>query len=205
MPEKSRVKISFVAYLTIALIIVLGNSFLSGFGFHTEYTISRYIGLSAWSAILFALTGLFIFFHLLKFLKSVKSTHKMNLVWWILSLIVIFALIGVCLCPVGYFDETFGDFGTVSKIHRISAFIMFCTTIPMVFLTALKFRKKTSFFILSLIFVVYGLLFVAGYATSFPPFMNTILFTEAFFLIFFLILMLKIPSAPASTPEKLDK
>ena len=206
--QRARVKIALATYIAVALIIVLGNSFISNAGFHTEYTISRYIGLSAWSAIFFALSCFFIFNHLLRFLNSVKKTHQMNFLWWILSLIVIIALICVGLFPVGYFDETFGEFGTVSILHRTSAFIMFCTTIPLVLLTALKFRRIKLLFISCLVFVVYGLAFVVAYTTNFAPFMSLILFFEAFFLAFFLAILLQIPTSPEESeknPKKLDK
>lgn len=201
MPRKTNLKLAFLAYLTIVPLIVLLNSFALGFNFHTEYTISRYIGLTYWSAITFALTSVFIFINVLKYLLKVGREYKMNKIWWVIALITIVALIGVGFCPVGLFDKTFGDFGTVSKIHRASAFIMFCSAIPTVFLTALKFRERKSLLVSAIIFVLYGLAFVFCYIYNFRPMMDYILFFEAFFLIFFLINLYLIPEKTEKTKK----
>ncbi len=211
MKPKTRIKVALFAYLLVALVIVLGNSFLKNFGFHTEYTISRYIGLSTWSAILFGISSLFIFWQVLKYIIFIGKTKKMNKLWWIISIITVSALISVGLCPVGYFDQTFGDFGTVSIIHRLSAFIMFCGSIPMILLTALKFKETKSLLIPSIIYIIYSLAFVICYSLNVEIFFNSILFSEAVFLTNFYIIMLLIPiseekgKTDTSTSENLDK
>lgn len=192
------------------MIIVLGNSFLYDFGFHTNYTISRYIGLSTWSALLFLFASLGIFYNVLKYVLAIRREHKMNLLWTIVSITTVTMLIFVGLFPVGYFDKTFGDFGIVSTLHRSFACAMFCLSIPMVFLTALHFRHEKQFLTPSIIFVIYGLFFVFCYHLQLQFFMNSILFFESAFLAYFLSILLiiptrKTPEITLPTPDKLDK
>lgn len=201
--NKAHIVIASLIYLIVTLAIVLINSFVLNFGFHTEYTISRYIGLSTWSAVTFSFASLFIFYHIFKYLSFIKSKHNMNKLWWIISLITIIALVIVGLFPVGYFDQTFGNFGIVSKIHRTSAYIMFCSSILMVFLTVIKFYKERFFSTVSILFIIYGLLFVFGYAFNITFFQNIILFFEAIFLAFYLSVLYIIPKSlkSAKTPK----
>ena len=195
--NRTYIKTAFFIYLLVTFTIILSNSFIFNFNFHTEYTISRYIGLSTWSAIIFAIASLIIFYNIFQYLKNIKKEHKMNKLWWFISLITIIALIFVGLFPVGYFDQTFGDFGVVSKIHRTSAYIMFCSSILMTFLTTIKFYKERIFRTVSIFFIIYGLLFVFGYAFNVNFFQNTILFSETVFLAIYLLVLYLIPEKPS--------
>ena len=199
MPEKTYIKLAIAVYILVVLVVVLGNSFLCDFDFHTNYTISRYIGLSTWSALLFLMASLAVFYNVLKYVLFLRREHHMNKIWSIVSILTVSALIGVGIFPVGYFDQTFGDFGVVSTLHRSFACAMFCLSIPMIFLTTLHFRHENRFLIPSTIFVVYGLFFVFCYHFQLQFFMNSILFFESAFLAYFLSLLLIIPVKESKT------
>lgn len=190
MQPKIHVKISLFTYILITLIIVCGHSFLENYGFHLDYTISRYIGLNIWSILLFLATSIFIFINIMKYLKYLKTTFKMNNFWWVIAIITMMSLLGVGLCPIGYFDEVYGDFGPVSIMHRITSSTMFCFSILLVFMMALKFRAEKPFFFASLLYVIYGLTFTALYALNSQFLMNNIFIFEATFLAFFYIVLL---------------
>lgn len=207
MKPKTRVKIALSTYLLITFIIVLGHTFFDGFGFHFNYTISRYIGLSFWSAILFLLTSIFIFWQIIKYIKTVKDEKRMGKLWWIVSIVTVSALIGVGLCPLELFDSVYGEFGLVSILHRAFSGTMFCLSIIMVLLTALKFLKSKSFLVPSLIYIIYGLFFVVCYSLNLKFFFDFILIFEAIFLTNFYIIMLLIPnmSENKNKTEDIDK
>lgn len=194
MKPKSLISLALSIYLLATFIIVFGHSFLESFGFHFDYTISRYIGLTTWSALFFLVISLIIFALVFKYILYLKKTYQMSRLWWIISVITVVSLIGVGLCPIGYFDKVYGDFGVVSHLHRLFSNTMFCLSILMVFLTALKFHKIKSFFIPSVFYIIYTLAFVVCYASNFSFFFNHILIFEALFLTFFYIIMLLVPS-----------
>ncbi len=190
MQPKTHVKISLLTYILITTIIVGGHSFLENYGFNLDYTISRYIGLKTWSAVLFFATSIFIFINIMKYLEFLKKTFKMNTVWWTIAIITMVSLLGVGLCPIGYFDEVYGDFGFVSIVHRITSSMMFCFSIILVLLMALKFHTEKPFFLLSLLYAFYGLTFITLYMLNVQLFVQNIFIFEATFLAFFYIILL---------------
>ncbi len=199
MQPKTHVKISLLIYALATLIIVGGHSFLENYGFHLNYTISRYIGLNTWSAILFLITSIFVFINIIKYLKYLKTTFKMGTVWWVIAIIMMASLLCVGLFPIGYFDEVYGDFGLVSILHRITSSTMFCISVLLVFLTALKFRTEKLLFFTGIMYAIYGLTFITLYALSVPILVNNIFIFESAFLVFFhIVLLLK------QTEKRLD-
>ena len=190
MQSKAHVKISLFTYILITFIIVGGHSFLENYGFHLDYTISRYIGLNTWSATLFLATSIFIFVNIMKHLKCLKDTFNMSNFWWIIAIITMVSLLGVGFCPIGYFDKIYGDFGPVSIVHRITSSMMFCFSILLVFMMTLKFRAEKPFFFASLLYVIYGLTFITLYMLNSQLLVNNIFIFEATFLAFFYIVLL---------------
>lgn len=190
MQPKTHVKISLITYILITIIIVVGHSIFAGRGFHLDYTISRYIGLGTWSAILFLATSIFIFVNILKYLEYLKTTYNLNNFWWAVAIITMVSLLGVGLCPIGYFDEIYGNFGLVSTIHRIASSTMFCSSLLLIFLTIPKAYKEKRFFIASILYLIYGCFFVICYTLNLHFLFNNIFIFESTFLTFFYIVLL---------------
>ncbi len=190
MQPKTHVRISLLTYILATIIIVGGHSLLGNYGFYLDHTISRYIGLGIWSSILFLAVSIFIFINIMKYLKHLKTTYKMGNFWWAIAIITMVSLLGVGLCPLGFFDQTYGDFGLVSILHRISSSMMFCFSIVLVFLMTLKFHTEKPFFISSLLYIICGLAFIVCYMLNLSLFMNIIFIFESAFLAFFYIVLL---------------
>lgn len=191
--SKAPIKIGVIIFVFVVLCIVFGNSFLFGHGFHIEYSISRYIGLELWSAIFFFLNSLFLVNLLLIFYKKIKTTFKMPKLWQICFIIMIITFIGLSCCPVGFFDETWGDFGVVSHLHRFFSFSMFLISILVSIINFFKFQGRKSK-IITLSFAIYGTLFAISYAVNNSFVLNGFLFFETLFLLWFLTSLLVISS-----------
>lgn len=76
------------------------------YGFHIDYTISRYVGLETWSAIVFGLGNVMVAYLSFRFLMWIQVRGKVPK-WLMLILAGIFVvgLLGLSACPMGYFDE----------------------------------------------------------------------------------------------------
>lgn len=198
---KSGVRIAFLVFMIVTFVIVFSHSFLEGFGLHFEYTISRYVGLTYWSAILFLICNLNLGGLIFRFLREIMAKWKMSKVWWICAVFMILMLILLSCCPVGLFDENWGDFGVVSLIHRFSSKAMFVAALFTAFETIVKFRKSRTVKIAGILFIFYGLFCVGSVLSDFSVFNQYILFFEWGFLVFYLVFLLMIPEFSKKNKE----
>ncbi|MBQ6570753.1 hypothetical protein IJI02_00175 [Candidatus Saccharibacteria bacterium] len=192
----------------VELLIVLTHSFLEGYGFHLEYSFSRYIGLEPWSIILFFFTALAILFSLFGFYRIFDRLNHLNLLEKLSALIMSIGLLGLSVCPVGFFDQTWGDYGVVSQLHRIFASIMFTFSTIFVFLLLIRFRRNRHFLLASALFVSYGFVLIVSYALKFAWISRYFLIAESVFLFLFptlLALFLPVPEEENSAIIKEKK
>lgn len=193
MPEVKRrwmleVILLFVSTASLAVIV---NSLL-GYGFHTEFSISRYVGLETWSAIVFALGNFVVAYLMVQYLYALGEAWKMSRWFYWLVVVMAIALIGLSVCPVGYFDSEWASYGTSapSRIHELCSRLMFAMMLFVTMAVALRrdTSKETRF--ANLIFVAYGLLCLFGYLTKGAWFVNALLFFESSYLLSFMVLCL---------------
>lgn len=183
---KNNFRISFFLTFFSILIIFLVQSTIGGFGFNFDYSVSRYVGLTAVSASIFLLCNIANICLLFPALKSVKRSLNLNIVWYIISIIMLVALLSLSICPVGLHDEVWGEFGTISVIHRISAGTMFVLAIILSTLTLSKLKRHLPIFLLFIAFIAYGAVFVLGFRSNAPIVTDNMLFLESEFLLWFL-------------------
>lgn len=189
--NQKTIKAIMLAYFIVILIIVVSHSFFEGYGFHLDYTISRYLGLTSWSAALFLATSIASFVFLFKFILRFKKDHKMNVLWFILACLMLVGLLGLSFCPIGLHDEVYGEFGTVSVCHRLFSITMFASSIAFAGLSFLKFKEKTTRLNLAS-FAVYGSAVALLYATENPFLMDLIFLFEGLFLIWIMVVLLNL-------------
>ena len=177
-----------ILYYVVISVIVLSHSFLEGYGFHLDYTISRYLGMTFWSAILFLVTSIISSIILFKFILKFKKEHKMNSLWFVFAVLMLIGLLGLSFCPIGLFDEVYGEFGIVSLCHRFFSITMFSSSIAFSGLSFLKFKEKTTRLNLAS-FAVYGSAVALLYATENPFLMDLIFLFEGIFLIWITVIL----------------
>lgn len=189
--EQTKIKTIMVIYGIVISIIVVSHSFIEGYDFHLDYTISRYLGLMCWSAILFLITSIFSAAALFKFILRFKNRHKMNILWFITACLMLIGLLGLSICPIGLHDEVYGNFGTVSICHRYFSIVMFASSVVFAGLSFLKFKEKTTRLNLGT-FVIYGSAVALLYATENPFLMDLIFLFEGIFLIWMMVVLLNL-------------
>lgn len=191
--ERADILVSFLLFMVVVSIIVFTHAFVEGYGLHFSYSISRYIGLTPWSAILFFLNSLVIAFFMYKYLRKTMLEWNMTRLWWLCSVLMLVMLVMLAACPVGLFDARWGDFGIISILHQFSSRCMFLLAVLTGIETMIKFRKAKFIRFFSLFFVLYGAIFAILTTVGNWFVLDNMLFFEWAFLAFYLIMMIGIP------------
>ena len=186
--EQTKIKTLMILYCVVISVIVLSHSFLEGYGFHLDYTISRYLGMTFWSAILFLATSIISSVAILKFILKFKKEHEMNSLWFVFAILMLAGLLGLSFCPIGLFDEVYGEFGIVSLCHRFFSITMFSSSIAFAGLSFLRLKEKSTRINLAT-FAVYGTIVAVSYVMNIPFLMNYIFIFEGLFLIWIMAIL----------------
>ncbi len=175
-------------FLFTSLLAVTLNSLR--YGWHWGYSISRYVGLETWSAVLFALGNIGVAALFGKYLYAVSETWQMSRWFYVVIVVTAMALLGLSACPIGYFDLPGANYGSSapSQIHQICSRLMFACMLLMAFVWQLsgKVHAKTRCF--CAVFVVYGVICVVAYLMEWDWFFRTLLVFESAYILGFMVL-----------------
>ena len=191
--NKKLVQLPMFVFTSVVVVVVFLQSVAFGMGFHTDWTISRYMGSSKWSAILFALCNIGIALSVLKYLYNVKREHNLSWFWFLIVIVMILSFMLLSFCPVGLFDEQWGQFGVVSYIHRYSSYTLFVSMILITISTLVEIRRGLAINIFGLFAVVLACISVYCFLTGFDIFNGYVLFFEYAYIMVNLIFYLLIP------------
>lgn len=187
--NKKLILLALVIFVVTAGMAVAVNSLL-GTGLRFDYTISRYVGLEVWSAVVFAFGNFVVAGMILYYLYEAIQVWKMpRLAYWCVVIMLI-GLIGLSVCPIGYFDPVGAKYGTsvISLIHGLCSRTMFVTMMVMMAVVALNTMASKTTRILGVVFIVYGLMCLCGHLSQAEWFTSTVLVTESLYLISFMVL-----------------
>lgn len=190
----------FVVTSGIAVTI---NSLL-GAGLRFDYTISRYVGLETWSAVVFALGNFVVAGMMLKYLYGMAEIWKMpRWVYWLIVVMLV-SLIGLSVCPIGYFDPEWAKYGTSapSLIHGLCSRVMFASMLVVVTMVVLCTLASKWTRIFAIVFVVYGAFCLYGYFSKVAWFEHTVLVFESLYLFGFMVMCLMLKSKEMIKGEK---
>jgi len=166
-----------------SLLAVVVNSF--GYGFHLDYTISRYVGLETWSALLFGLGNVVVAWFSWKFLLWIQAECEIpKWLMVILAGIFIVGLLGVSVCPMGYFDEPGTTYGSSvpSFIHNRCSRVMFFSMLMLIVVVATKLKMEGWLKVATAVYVVYGLICVVMFLAKMSWFNGLILIFESSYI-----------------------
>lgn len=125
--------------------------------FHAEYSISRYMGREAWSAVVFALCNFVVVWCLGRYVREAWKAY--GKVWLVLMIVVMACFAGLSLCPIGLFDETYGDYGVVSVLHQIFSRGMFAAMAATAGVMGWQRRKEGKIWLVYLGYVLYAVFY----------------------------------------------
>jgi len=169
---KRPVLISFFTYTGIALITVLSAWMINLHRFDLSLTISRYVALRPWTAIVYGLCIVFMVTLIFVFLKKTKM---------LLLRKIIYSLVFICVlgCGIFPFNRTWSNL--VSTLHNYSAYaLMLLVTISFIVLVITGRKAQKIFAVLSILYAVY---FIISFVVfDWQWFNNTIFIWENLFI-----------------------
>lgn len=189
--KRKLMRMALAVFLGETALIVLMNSFAFGHGFHLDFSISKYVGLETWSSLLFAAMNMFVIYGMWAFLFALGESWKMKpWYFWILVFMSI-GLVGLSVCPHGYFDDK-GLGTTVTMMHQITSRMMFFNILVVAAVMGLKSQVGTGMRFWCAAFVVYALMCVVGFLGEQDWFMSFVLIFETWYLAGFTILCMEL-------------
>jgi len=169
---KRPVLISFFTYTGIALITVLSAWMINLHRFDLSLTISRYVALRPWTAIVYGLCIVFMVTLIFVFLKKTKM---------LLLRKIIYSLVFICVlgCGIFPFNRTWSNL--VSTLHNYSAYaLMLLVTLSFIVLVITGRKAQKIFAVLSILYAVY---FIISFVVfDWQWFNNTIFIWENLFI-----------------------
>lgn len=186
---------------TAALIIAL-NSIVCRYGFHIDYTISRYVGLEHWSAIVFFISNVFVAFLVGKYLFQLGDAWKMPKLFYVVTVLMAVALVGLSAFPIGLFDVN-DTTSIISWAHQITSRTMFIAMMLIAMMIVVCRRAGVLAHRANVIFLVFAVVFLVGYLTKAAWFLDHVMVYETAYLFGFMVAMALCDERPEHLLEML--
>lgn len=192
--SKKFMRTALALFVSTVVAVIILQSFVFGHGFNMHWSISRYMGTSVWSAIVFAISNLAIIIMMVNYLKRLRKKYGFSKLWFAIVVIMIASFAMLSICPVGLFDANWGDYGVVSTIHRNSSYVLFGAMFAIAIDTLIEHRKRSRLLTIYGIFLLaYAVFSFFGYIYAPHFYIDYILFYEAAYIIFNIIFYGLIP------------
>lgn len=181
---------ALTVFMSTALIAIVANS-INGYGFHLNYSISRYVGLEAWSSLMFGISNVIVAVLMARYLWSLGRTWKMWKIYYVVVVVMIVMLLGLSICPIGRFDNIYqGEPGPVSIVHEYCSRIMFSMMIVTAFFWVISGRVGRKTWWAAVLYVMMGMVYALAFVAERAWLRSGMLIFESSFLIGFMVLCL---------------
>lgn len=191
MLEKRPIVVAILIFVLTTVAIVIINSLMRR-AFLLNYSISRYVGSETWSAVVFGVVNYVVAFSVLTYLYRVGEKWKFQRWYYWIVVLTVVGLVGLSMCPIGYFDQPGSEFASSapSHVHEICSRTMFVGM--MVLVAMICFSKKTSRVtrMMAVAYIIYGMLCALGFIIKAPWFLGNMLVFESCYTFGFLALCL---------------
>lgn len=204
LPSKWLVVGAMGSFLGTAFLIIALNSTVGRYGFHADYTISRYVGLEHWSAIVFFLSNIFVTILIGRYLFLLGAAWKMPKLFYVLTVIMAVMLVGLSAFPIGLFDVN-GTTSIISWAHQITSRGMFITMLLIAMMIVACRRAGAVAHIANILFILFAVVFVVGFLTKAPWFLSHAMAYETAYLLGFMIAMALCDERPEHLLEMLEE
>lgn len=179
-----------------AIMVFLGTSFLAismnstvfGHGLHISESISHYVGLEYWSAIVFMLGNLFVLMLTARYLWQLGEVWKMPKVFYVLIVVLGVTLLGLSACPSGMFDVG-EETSLISWIHIMTSRAMFITMMLISAMIVMCRHANTLAHAINVFYLIYAVICIVGFVSEEAWFMNYVMIFETLFLLGFMVSM----------------
>lgn len=193
--EKKPVIISMIVFWSVFCLILLAHVLTNTADLRIDYSISKYVGLTFPSAILFLVTNVYVSFILWRYIKPRLKTDMQKVV----MKIIIATLVLLSVFPIGLFDSIFPEpviFGRtpISFLHVITSRTMFIAMAAFALLTFYEGKNKNlhdaNIQKTALAFFLYAAVCTVAFIFFSPFFWKVDLIFESLYIAFFFIVVL---------------
>lgn len=189
LPNSGLIAAALATFLATAFTAILVNSSIMGHGFHLEYSISHYVGLETWSAVMFTIGNFFVAAFFGVYLWRLGEAWGMPRLFYYLIVVMVVGLLMLSFCPSGYFDVEGGSKNLITWIHEISSRTMFIAMMLMAALIAVWKKAGAMAHAVCVAYVVYAIICIAGYFTQGEWFVQELMIYETVYLASFMIML----------------
>lgn len=185
LTTRGKMLLALVIFVMTACFAVITNGLMGRGAIDFRYSISRYVGLETISAVVFALGNFVVAYILGAWLCKIGRELAMPKAFYWLIAVMVVCLVGLSVCPIGYFDQP--DIVSVpSRIHEICSRTMFAC---MMFVTLWLMLQKTTWHAKCwcAAYIVYAVFCTVGYLWHVEWFLAALLVFESCYLVWFLI------------------
>lgn len=188
LPYSKYIVTALGVFLVTAFAAIIINSTVFGHGFHLEYSISKYVGLETWSAVVFAIGNCFVAGMFGKYLWKLGEAWNMPRVFYYLIIVMVAGLIGLSFCPSGYFDMD-GQKNLITWLHEICSRVMFLAMMAEAALIAIWEKAGRLAHAPCVAYVVYAIICIIGYFTEGKWFLPLLMVYETVYLTVFMVML----------------
>lgn len=188
LPHSKYIGLALAIFLVTAFASIIVNSTLFGHGFHLEYSISKYVGLETWSAVIFAIGNCFVAALFGKYLWKLGEAWKMPRLFYYLIIVMVVGLLGLSFCPSGYNDFA-GQKSLITWLHEICSRTMFVAMMMEAALIAVWKKAGRLAHALCVAYVVYAVICIVGYFSDGEWFLPLVMVYETVYLAAFMIML----------------
>lgn len=183
--------VALAIFVTTELIAIVGNNLL-GRPWSLHYSISRHVGFSFWSSMIFAVGNFVVSALVGQYLWKVGEKWRMPRGFYYLVVVMVVGLLGLSFCPLGIADVG-TKVGMVSNFHQVFSRLMFLMMLMVAMMLALHLRTNEATRVVCMVFVTYGIICMVGMLCGLEWFEQLVLVWETLFFVIFMALLLILP------------
>ncbi len=181
LPSKWLIVGALAIFLGTAFLSIALNSTVFGHGLNISESISHYVGLEVWSAIVFTLGNAFVAMLMSVFLWKLGEVWRMPKIFYVLIVVLVASLMGLSVCPAGMFDVGEST-SLITWIHIITSRTMFITMMAIAALIVICRHANTLAHIVNVIYLIYAVICVVGFMSGAEWFMSGVMIFETMYL-----------------------
>jgi len=170
-------------FVVVEVTIILVNSLLQK-SFRIDWSISTYVGLQTWSAVVFALSNCVVAGLLAQYLWKLGRAWEMPRLYYYCCFLAIVGLIWLSFCPIGYFDVGEKE-SVISFAHQIASRLMFIMMLLVAVMLSGRSKGTPRSQAALAAFVVYAFVCMAGYMTRAVWFTPLLMVYETLYIVGF--------------------
>lgn len=185
LPSKWLIVGAMMVFVGTAFLGIAVNSVIFRHGFYTEWSISHYVGLEIWSAILFTLGNIFVTIFMGRYLWQLGEAWKMPRVFYWLIVVLVVTLLGLSFCPSGMFDE--GDSTSIiTWIHILTSRGMFIAMMLVAAMIVISRHANALAHLVNVLYLIYAVVCIVGFMTEAEWFMSNVMVFETLYIMAFM-------------------